>query len=389
MLVLLALLGPMTGATTAPGSATPLERSGLTPVWWENFTDMNIANMQWAYALPPQDHINSYVIPGAVYLGQISTGGSSEHQINHHNYTGDEPFSHTVEFDMYQALPGSGTRIFVRHHWSENGVFIHLDGDPSTFVDFQDIKAIPGEHNYVYYDAAIGHGQWAHIVVSFLQDFDGDTLETVVAINDQVKQYTMDSRQLVDLETTAWPNRREVWSFEFYGERHTSGVYLANFRGYVDFLDEATLQTMLTPQVIANYVAGLPTPNTDQGQKWLLPRNSSYVGDLEKESPLAIISTNWVDGTTVQLDAGASQAWRTITEIRWDWESDGVWDVISDDGVQDRVVTHTYPEIGDYTVTLGITRTEYTSSGDVFEYESDTDTVRLKLIQFYLPVVLR
>ncbi len=370
------------------GPITPLEQSGETPVWWENFTGMNVANMQWTYALPPKEQINNFVIPGAVHLGQISTGGSSEHQINHYNYSGDEPFSRSIEFDMYQVLPGSGSRIFVRHHWSENGVFIHLDGAPTTFVDFQDIKDIAGDHNYIYYNQAIGTGQWAHVVVSFLQNFDEDTLETVVAINTEVKQYTMDSLQLVDLET-AWTNRREVWSLEFYGQSATSGIYLANLRGYADFMDQATLKAKLIPQVVSDYLAALPAPSTGQGVKWLLPRNSRYVTELEYGEPLAIIRTNSVSGLTVQLDAGASQAKRIITGLSWDFQSDGTWDVVSHSGVEQRIVTHTYPALGTYSVTLVITQTEYDNDGDVFGVKSDSDTVKITLMKVYLPVVLR
>lgn len=385
--LLVAAITPQKSKAVDYGPVSPLERSGLTPVWWENFTDMNIANMQWTFAREPQDNINNFVIPGAVHLGQIADGGNpddSEHQINHYNYRGDEPFSHTVEFDMYQVLPGSGSRIYVRHHWSENGVFIHLDGDP-TFVDFQNG---PGDHNYVDYSTDVGYGKWAHIVVSFDQDFAGDTLEAVVAINAEVKQRTLDSLQLVDLEE-AWVNRREVWSFEFYGQSATSGIYLANFRGYADFMDRATLESRLDSQDVDAYLATLPTPTTEQGMKWLLPRNSRYVSELEREEPLAIIHTNWVSGSTVQFDAGASQAWRVITGIGWDFDDDGVWDVVSDNGVDQRVVTHTFTTPGVHRVTLGITRTQYADTGAVFEVKSDTDTVVVNPTQVYMPLVLK
>jgi len=372
--LLCVLLAPVRSEAVGHGPITPLEQSGETLVWGENFTDMNVSNMQWTYALPPKEQINNFVIPGAVHLGQISTGGSSEHQINHYNYTGDEPFSRTVEFDMYQVWPGSGSRIFVRHHWSENGVFIHLDGVPTTFVDFQDIKNTPGDHNYVYYDQAVGAGQWAHVVVSFLQDFDSDTVETVVAINAEVKQYTMDSLQLVDLET-AWAKRREVWSLEFYGQSATSGIYVANVRGYADFMDRTSLQSILTSQVVNDYLATLPAPNTDRGSKWLLPRNSRYVDELAYDTPLAIISANWVSDLTVQFDAGASHARRVITGLSWDFESDGVWDTVSSNGVEGRVVTHTYPVAGVYSVTLEIEQTCYLDNGNVWEILTDTDAI--------------
>ncbi len=374
LLWLFTLMAPTRSKAAGHGPITPLEQSGETPVWWENFTDMNVSNMQWAYALPPKWSINNFVIPGAVHLGQIYTSGASEHQLNHYNYTGAEPFAHTVEFDMYQVLPGPGSRIFVRHHWSENGVFIHLDGAEGATVVFQDLEGDPQEHYSVVYDTHVGAGQWAHVVVSFLQDFDGDTLETVVAINDEVKQYTMDSLQLLDIER-AWTNRREVWSFEFYGENETSGIYLANFRGYAGFMDQTILAAKLTPEAVGHYLATLPTPNTDRGSKWLLPRISRYINELTFGEPMAIISANWTSGLTVQLDAGASQGWRVISGLSWDFEDDGVWDVVSNNGIDQRVITHTYPAPGTYQVTLGITTTQYTDSGSVQERLTDTDRV--------------
>jgi len=378
LLGLFTLIAPARGKAAGHGPITPLEQSGETPVWGENFTDMNVSNMQWAYALPPKWSINNFVIPGAVHLGQIYTSGASEHQLNHFNYTGAEPFAHTVEFDMYQVLPGPGSRIFVRHHWSENGVFIHLDATAGATVVFQDLEGDPQEHYPVVYDTPVGAGQWAHIVVSFLQDFDGDTLETVVAINAEVKQYTMDSLHLLDIER-AWTNRREIWSFEFYGENETSGIYLANLRGYAGFMDQATLAARLTPEAVGHYLATLPSPNTDRGIEWLLPRISRYISELTWGEPMAVISTNWTSGLTVQLDAGASQGWRVISGLSWDFENDGVWDVVSGNGIDQRVITHTYPAPGTYQVTLAITTTEYTDSGNVQERLTDTDTVAVTL----------
>lgn len=330
-------------------SLTPLQQANYTPVWQEDFGEMLLTKMQWAYAYGPGAAINNYLISNAVHLGQFKTSSATEHQLNHYRMTPDEPRTQTVEFDLYATFPSSNpasARIFVRPHWNEYGVFIYLQ---DTRVDFQNIGGSSHVVVRLPDDDKVGGNTWAHVVVSMLDL--GSTLETVVAINDVVLFKTMNSRANLD---DLWNKENGVWSLEYNQGDKESGFYIKNVRGYREFINENTMKSLLTKTKVDAHLAGLGVPSTNNGTKLLM--KSDLAGEIKIKVPLAIAYAHRQEGRRVTFDGGCSQSWYPLKSYEWDY-GDGT----SGSG---KLVNHTYQANGTYNVTLTVKASSGSPSTD-------------------------
>lgn len=331
---------------TSPAlAATPLEQAGYTPVWAENFNNMTIPNMQWSFAYSQSgSKVDNFVIPGAIHLGQTyAAAWGTETQINHFKMSNNEPQTKTVEFDMFLTKPAS-SRIFVRAHRNEAGVFIYLNQSNSTKVEFYDLNG--STHIWIPWNTFVGANKWAHVVVSLSQDWTNKRVEAVVAINNEVKQRTMGSFKLGSL-SNYWAQNGEVWSFEFNGGGSNTGYYLSNFRGYESFIDKATLETKLGN--VNSYLSTLPAPNRNTSKDITRSQTGKIV---------AIADLHSQNGYTTTLNGSFSQAWKQITKYEWNF-GDGT----SGTG---KLVSHTYPSVNKtYDVVLKVTSSEGSSTDTI------------------------
>ena len=58
------------GESVAAPVVTPLQQSGLTTLWQENFTGGSIDRMQFTWSIGNNAALTSFVMPGAIYMGK-------------------------------------------------------------------------------------------------------------------------------------------------------------------------------------------------------------------------------------------------------------------------------------------------------------------------------
>ena len=156
--------------------ATPLERAGLKPVFRENFTDGELDAMRYEPAYGSREQFDSYIQPGAIFLGQANATENTEQQVNYYPKS-DEPAVWTIEFDAWPtALRES--RVLVRPRRFRDGVHVRIaqPGERTQVV----FRNEPGGYRTVDYGTLTGPGRgWAHVVVSYRVDAEKKACEFV------------------------------------------------------------------------------------------------------------------------------------------------------------------------------------------------------------------
>ncbi len=345
-LVLWVLLGfaiiPLnTGESLAAAVATPLQQSGLTPIWQENFTNGSIDRMQYTWSKGNNAALTSFVMPGAVYLGKNGGTIQIEQEINNFKQSATDPLASTLEFDVLSPNTGKG-RVSLRTRRAGDMMTFLLGqvGDKTTVSFRQDGVDVP-------YSEPTGpsHG-WTHIVISYRQFVQGGTTQAdmVVAINEEVKEHQAPSGIINPDYATSWatdPNA-DGWSIEHNSTEVVMGKYIANVRAYGEFLTLAQLQARLAGRV-GPYRASLPDPRAYTGPTKAFQVHKTLV----THGPNAMAYASQISPLTVRFDGSLSSDWDKITSYQWAF-GDGQMG-------SGRLIDHTYAQAGTYNAALTVT----------------------------------
>ncbi|MFB0524844.1 MAG: hypothetical protein ACETVZ_04845 [Phycisphaerae bacterium] len=235
---------------------TPLERAGLKPVFQENLTDGNLDAMRYEPAYGSREQFNTYIQPGAIFLGQEDATENTEQQVNYYPKS-DEPAIRTIEFDVWPtALQES--RALVRPRRFRDGVHVRI-GQPGerTQVVFRNE---PGGYRTVDYETLTGPNRgWAHVVVSYRVDMEKKECEFVVAVDGEVHGRTGISQDPRPRDT------KGPFSIEYNGAAAVNGYYIANVRGYAEFLKTEEMRRVLDGRV-ATHLSQLQDPTRVAGE---------------------------------------------------------------------------------------------------------------------------
>jgi len=221
---------------------TPLERAGLAPLFRESFTGGKLDAMRYEPAYGSREQFNSFIQPGAIFLGQKNATENTEQQINYFPGTGEAV--QTIEFDVWPtALLES--RVLVRPRRFRDGVHVRI-GQPGERTEVV-FRNEPGGYKIVDYQTPTGPKRgWAHVVVSYSVDAEKKQCEFVAAVNGQVQGRTgicYDQRP---------GNTAEPFSIEYNGAGADNGYYIANVGGYAEFLKAQELSRLLDGRVVAH-----------------------------------------------------------------------------------------------------------------------------------------
>lgn len=331
---------------------TPLEQSGLTPLWGENFTGGSIDRMQYTWAKGNRSALNSYVMPGAVYLGKNGGTIQVEQEINNFKAYDGEPLASTLEFDILPAVTGKG-RVSIRPR--RVGDFAHMRiGNPKdkTSILFSFISGQGG--TVVRYKTRTGPSYgWTHVALSYRQFMSGTTLyaDYVVAINEEVHEFQGPSGVTNPDWATYWATTpgADGWSIEHNSKELVMGKYIANVRAYSGFLTLSQMQSRLQGRVTP-YLAGLADPRQYTGPV----KNFQVHKTLSTFGPNAMAYANQIGSLRIRFDGSLSSAWRQITSYNWTF-GDGATG-------SGRLVNHTYSAPGTYTATLTVSNVSGTDS---------------------------
>ncbi len=256
---------------------TPLERAGLRPVFQENFTDGSLGAMRYEPAYGSREQFNAYIQPGAIFLGQENATENTEQQVNYYPKS-NEPAISTIEFDVWPtALRES--RVLVRPRRFRDGVHVRI-GQPGerTQVVFRNE---PGGYKTVVYETLTGPNRGgAHVVVSYRVDVGKKECEFVVAIDGEVCGRTGISQDPRPRDTK-WP-----FSIEYNGAGADNGYYIANVRGYAEFLKTEEMRRLLGGRV-AMHLSQLDDPTRVEGE-WpqLVHADQSLINVIRKPKDL-------------------------------------------------------------------------------------------------------
>jgi hypothetical protein len=365
--------------TTAQKFTTPLEASGLTPLWEENFTDGSVDRMQFTWAFGDQDALRSHVIPGAVYMGQEGSDPvGAEHELNNFRRFEGEPLPNTLEFDVFSP---TNERIRISLRPRRRGDFARIrlgHKENRSEVTFAFISDLPVT-TIVYNELTGPTFGWAHVSVSYRQYVSGGTIfgHYVVAINEEVHEFTEPSGITNPDWLTYWNTTEDPdgWSMEVHSPIPTIGRYLANIRAYNGFITKAEMQTRLQGRT-AGYRANLPDPRNYTGP--IKPFRGQE--ELTNLGPHALIYTEQTGPLTVKFDGSLSSGWELIGDA-YNWTfGDGT----SGSG---RIVNHTYSQPGTYQIQLTVATADGIDSDQTKITITGTSPSPPKLL--YLPLILR
>jgi PKD repeat protein len=317
---------------------SPLELSGLSFIWEENFTDGSIDRMQYTWAKGDHSALTSHIMPGAVYLGH--KGGTVEQQINNFKAYDGEPLPSTIEFDVLNPV-GENARVSLRPRRRSDFAHIYV-GNPGneTRVNFtfNDVSA-----SILYNEETGPSFGWAHVTVSYRQYVSGDTTYAhyVVAINEEVHEYHAPSSIIDPDWLTHWNTTPDAtgWSIEYHSAILTMGRYIARIKAYQEFLTRSEMESRLQGRVV-NYLGSLPDPRDYGGS------TKAFQGhkDLDLYGPNAMAYAEQMEALTVRFDASLSSSWGKITSYDWTF-GDG-------NSASGRIVNHTYAQPGTFEAEL-------------------------------------
>ena len=252
---------------------TPLEQAGLAPVFVENFTDAKMDVMRYSPAYGSKEQYNTYVQPGAIFMGQKGATENTEQQINYFPER-DGPNVSTIEFDVRPTALAQ-SRVLVRPRRFKDGVhvWIGLPGEKTEVI----FRNEPGGYKRVRYGTPTGprHG-WAHVAVSYRVDREEMTCELVVAVNGEVH-----GRPGISQDPRPG-DKIYPFSLEYNGPGPENGYYIANVRGYAEFLSEDKMRDLLEGRVVA-HLAKLEDPTQVEGD-WpqLVEVDESLINVMQK-----------------------------------------------------------------------------------------------------------
>ena len=342
--------------TTASRFITPLESSGLTLLWEENFTGGSVDKMQYTWAKGQHTALRSHVIPGAIYFGQEDATAWPwvEQELNNFKAYPGEPLPNTLEFDVFSPISGNN-RISLRPRRRGDFAHIHvgLEGDV-TEVAFNNFAS---GNITISYDERTGPSLgWTHVTVSYQQYVSGRTTfaHYVVAINEEVHEFTAPSGITNPDWLTHWNSTADAdgWSIEYQSTTSTMGRYLANIRAYNGFVSKPEMETRLQGRV-ADYLSNLPDPRDYHG-----PTKAFEVQKtLDLYGPNALAYAEQIGALTVKFDGSLSSAWRKIASYNWTF-GDGA-------SGSDRMVNHTYAQPGTYQAELTVSNEFGTESHQI------------------------
>ncbi len=336
-LVLLTTAHPVLAASVA----TPLQASGLVPVWQENFTNGSLDRMQYVFTKGDNSALTSLVLPGAVYLGKQGGTTQVEQEINNFKLSADEALPHTLEFDVLSPNTGSA-RVSLRPRRRGDMVnfMLGLTGN-KTQVRFREDSVA------VKYNEPSGPSYgWAHCVISYRQFVKDGTVyaDFVVSINEEVREHVAKSGITNPDWETYWKNTANAdgWSIEHNSTDVLMGKYIANLRAYADFISLSDMQARLSGRV-KPHLASLSDPRNYQGPTKTFQRDYP----LLKHGPNPMAYAAQTGPLTLAFDGTLSSDWDKITAFKWNF-GDGATG-------SGRLVTHTYAQEGTYKVTLTVT----------------------------------
>ncbi len=330
------------GSLPAAAAATPLQQSGLAPVWLENFSNGSIDRMQYTWSKGDNSALTSFVMPGAVFLGKNGGTTQIEQEINNFKQSSSDPLASTIEFDVLSPNTGKGrVSLRPRRRGDMMTLLLGMPGDKTVVSFREDGVDIPWTEPT---GPSLG---WAHIVISYRQfDQSGTTFaDMVVAINEEVKEHQAKSGIINPDYGTSWatdPNA-DGWSIEHNSTDTVMGKYIANVRSYSEFLTLAQLQSRLSEAVVDAYRASLPDPRNYTGPKKVFQAHKTLV----THGPNAMAYASLVNASTVRFDGSLSSDWDKITSYQWTF-GDGATG-------SGRIVDHTFAQAGTYSVTLRVT----------------------------------
>ncbi|MBI4789266.1 MAG: PKD domain-containing protein [Chloroflexi bacterium] len=373
---------------------TPLQASGLTPLWQENFAidsaTGSIDRMQYSWFQGANTHAASFVQPGAIYLGR--SGGTcpapltapceAEQQINNFKADGDSVLPQTIEFDVYSPQRGRG-RVSVRpSRWGDMITLLLGIDDKGNDSGRTEVRI--GQDNQCLHEAAPGnclHNEqtgpnynsgWTHIVISYRQYYT-PTLwaQFVVAVNEEVYEINRAS-ELVPGSYPDWQTEfnsdsaADAWSIEHSstitdtntGLMVAFGKYIANVRTYGNFYDATQLDTLLPGDAgFLTYLASLGNPTNFAGTKKMFqdpgdpfPVDPVAQGTLGRPHAMAFAAqVGGANSKTFAFDGTLASAWDEMSSYSWNFGD-------STPAGSGRSVNHTYATGGTKTVILTVTR---------------------------------
>jgi len=228
---------------------TPLKQAGLKPVFQENFTDGNLDVMRYEPAYGSREQFNTYIQPGAIFLGHENATENTEQQVNYYPKS-NKPAIWTIEFDVWPTASRE-SRVLVRPRRFRDGVHVRI-GQPGerTQVVFRNE---PGGYKTVGYETLTGPNRgWAHVVVSYQVD-EKKECEFVVAVDGEVRGRTGISQDPRPCDT------ERPFSIKYNSAGADNGYYIAYVRGYAEFLKMEEMRLLLDGRV-ATHLSQLENP---------------------------------------------------------------------------------------------------------------------------------
>ncbi len=346
--IFLVLAVMVTSGESLAAVSSPLQESGLTALWEENFTNASIQRLQYGWFKGNFDALASYVQPDAVFLGRDggTTADDVEQQINKFKESPGELLASTVEFDVYSPQNGRGRVSLRPNRRGDMTTFLLGMNNDRTEVSF-------GKDNFrIVLDEKTGPTLgWAHVVLSYRQFDQGGVLmaDFTIAVNNEVHTYQQPSEVTAPTFSESWDASPNAvgWSIEHNSNIVTLGRYIANIRGYSEFLSGADLTTRLAGRV-EPYRTGLPDPTAYAGPKKAFKDSRPFLTDPEQTPlPYAKAYAAPVSGNDFAFDGSLSSYLHKITSYEWNF-GDGQTG-------SGRFPNHTYAAGGTYDVALTIT----------------------------------
>jgi PKD repeat protein len=340
---------------------SPLQSSGLTPLWQENFTNGSIDRMQFTWAKGYNFALTSFVMPGAVYLGKdgVTPFPWVEQEINNFKAYQGESLPNTLEFDVFSPFSKVG-RLSLRPRRRADFAHMYI-GYPNNRTSIQfSFKA--SQSTTINYNELTGPSYgWAHVTVSYRQYLSGTTTYAhyVIAINEEVREYTAPSGVTNPDWATHWSSSNwkgfpdaDGWSIEHTSSEDVMGKYIANVRAYSGFLTAPQMKSRLQGRV-TSYRVQLPDPRTYNGLK----KSFQVHKDLVLYGPNALAYAQQIAPLQVKFDGSLSSSWGKIITYTW-----AFGDGSTGNG---RIINHTYAQAGTYQATLTVSNRYGTESHQI------------------------
>jgi PKD repeat protein len=353
----------------ASAGLTPLEQAGLVPCWKETLRQGKIGTTMQFYRCWEKDStqkICPHTGDGYVFLGTRPDPASHSIEMlwNKFRERPDEQHNKVIEFDMRLVGTSHSLLLSLRPFLGAYaGSAIGINGSSSyvVFTGSYDYDGSPtgtdpigrpiGKKRYRRpQDKALFVDRWVHVVLSFRQYLDSEGImvfHRILAVNEDLYECLGRAHGDNRMLESHW-GYEQSWCDGFgfgYELTHRAnseeGVWLANFRGYPDFMDRASLQAALDGRTAA-WCNGISDPVVNQYTRYFIENGKTPPEFRTYSRCFADV----VGRLTALFDGSWSSSYEQIDSFEWDF-GDGQTGC-------GRQVRHRYANPGTYIAALTV-----------------------------------